>query len=160
MKRAVVAVVMVLSLMIMAPGKVVAAATDEQYGWSEGVRRAQSVYRRMPSTSRTVMLTSDSKWDWQLIDSAEIQTSMMLHVLNTYEMFSQTQDCRWGKVEGFRSSERGDLNTYGYVRIRFESLTGRVYTNTDSGRVWGYRSSVATTPNPSYGGVLHAYCGD
>lgn len=85
--------------------------------------------------------------------------NIVYHTLTTYELWSQTQDVRWGKVIGVREAKRNS-STYGYVRIRFENLFGEELEGTYSGQIWDYGFSEAMTPRPSGGAYLRAYCGD
>ncbi len=158
MKRAVVMILLLGVVVGMVPAKVTMAASDEQYGWKESIESFQRAYQERMSTSRMFTARSSS-WDWVKIGESTIETAKMKHYLTTYHMWSQTQDVRWGKVEGIRESLKNS-STYGYVRIRFEGATGNVIEGTDSGRVWGYGYSEATTPEPYGGYFLRAYCGD
>lgn len=160
MKKVVLAMSLVLNLVIFTPGKAV-AALDEQYSWAEDIQRAQRAYQEMKSTREAGLLPIEGgSWqEWTLIGSNEIETARMYHTLTTYELWSQTQDVRWGKAIDVREAKPNN-STYGYVRIRFENIFGEPIEKTDSGRVWGYGRSEAVTPEPSGSGYLRAYCGD
>lgn len=157
MKRAVAAVMLVLSIVMLTPGKAV-AAVKEQYGWAEDIGRAQRAYREV-KLARAAGTLSGSWKEWTQIGSNVVETAKMYHTLTTYELWSQTQDVRWGKVIGVREAKPNN-STYGYVSIRFENLFGEELEGTYSGHIWEYGTSEAMTPRPSGGAYLRAYCGD
>lgn len=156
MKRAAV-VILVLSIVMLIPGKAVAAA--EQCGWAEDIGRARKMYQEVKLARAAGTLSSGSWKDWTQIGSNEVETAKMYHKLTTYELWSQTQDVRWGKVIGVREAKPNN-STYGYVSIRFENLFGEELEGTYSGHIWNYGTSEAKTPRPSGGAYLRAYCGD
>lgn len=104
---------------------------------------------------------STDKYDWQELNSNTVTTASMTHDLTTYDRYAQTQDDRWGKVEGTRTALKEGGSTFGYVRIRFEGLFGNPIEKTQSDREWGYGYSEAETPEPFNGlAYLRAYCGE
>lgn len=155
MKRAAV-VILALSIVMLIPGKAVAA--EEQCGWAEDIGRARKMYQEVKLARAAGTLRSGSWKDWTQIGYNEVETAKMYHKLTTYELWSQTQDVRWGKVVGVREAKPNN-STYGYVSIRFENIFGKPLDGTDSGRMYDYGTSEAMTPRPSGGAYLRAYCG-